>query len=68
MSAIPSSSHGYGGVQTNNVSAAQPKRKEIYRYDAGFTVYCASWSQTPAHRFRLAISSFIEEYSNKVRN
>ena len=52
-----------GVIGSNSTSN---KRKEIYRYDAPFTVYCVSWSTSPAHRFRLAISSFIEEYSNKV--
>lgn len=44
------------------------KKKEIYRYDAPFTLYATAWSAAidPQRRFRLAVSSFVEEYSNKV--
>lgn len=43
-----------------------PKRKEIYKYDAPWVVYGMNWSVRPDKRFRLALGSFIEEYSNKV--
>ena len=43
------------------------KRKEIYKYEAPFTLYAMSWSNRPDKRYRLALGSFIEEYSNKVR-
>lgn len=44
------------------------KRKEIYGYDAPYNLYASAWScaTDPQRRFRLAVSSFIEEYSNKV--
>ena len=42
------------------------KRKEIYKYDAPFTLYAMSWSNRPDKKYRLALGSFIEEYSNKV--
>ncbi|XP_047124721.1 DDB1- and CUL4-associated factor 7 [Hydra vulgaris] len=45
----------------------QPKRKEIYKYNAPWIVYGMSWSVRPDKRFRLAVGSFIEEYSNKVQ-
>ena len=45
---------------------ATPKRKEIYKYNAPWTVYGMNWSVRPDKRFRLALGSFIEEYSNKV--
>lgn len=45
-----------------------PKRKEIYRYEAPFTLYSMSWNQRPDKKFRLALGSFIEEYNNKVKN
>ena len=44
-----------------------PKRKEIYKYNAPWTVYGMNWSVRPDKKFRLALGSFIEEYSNKVR-
>uniref|UniRef100_A0A915HXZ6 Uncharacterized protein n=1 Tax=Romanomermis culicivorax TaxID=13658 RepID=A0A915HXZ6_ROMCU len=47
--------------------SSQSKRKEIYRYEAPWTAYAMNWSQRPDKKFRLAISSFIEEYSNRVQ-
>lgn len=47
--------------------AAVSKRKEIYKYEAPWTVYATSWSVRPDKKFRLAIGSFIEEYNNKVQ-
>lgn len=42
------------------------KRKEIYKYDAPWTIYGMNWSVRPDKRFRLALGSFVEEYNNKV--
>lgn len=47
-------------------SAPPGKRKEIYRYEAPWTVYSMNWSIRPDKRFRLALGSFVEEYNNKV--
>ena len=44
----------------------QGKKKEIYKYNAPWTVYGMNWSVRPDKKFRLALGSFIEEYSNKV--
>eukprot|EP00934_Nitzschia_sp_Nitz4_P002490 Nitzschia sp. Nitz4//scaffold242_size29646//9977//11327//NITZ4_008048-RA/size29646-snap-gene-0.64-mRNA-1//1//CDS//3329543806//2480//frame0 len=43
-------------------------RKEIYTYQAPWTVYSMAWSrrQDPSAMFRLAIGSFVEQYSNVV--
>lgn len=46
----------------------QGKRKEIYKYEAPWTVYSMNWSIRPDKRFRLALGSFVEEYNNKVIN
>ncbi|UYV67327.1 DCAF7 [Cordylochernes scorpioides] len=43
------------------------KRKEIYKYEAPWTVYSMNWSIRPECRFRLCLGSFIEEYTNKVQ-
>ncbi|EFO87923.1 CRE-SWAN-2 protein [Caenorhabditis remanei] len=45
-----------------------PRRKEIYAYNAPFTLFSHGWSAAtdPSRKFRLAVSSFIEEYSNKI--
>ncbi len=54
---------------TGAVSAPPPgKRKEIYKYEAPWTVYSMNWSVRPDKRFRLALGSFVEEYNNKVKN
>lgn len=50
-------------VGATGVSA---KRKEIYKYDAPWTIYGMNWSVRPDKRFRLALGSFVEEYNNKV--
>ena len=50
-------------------SQSQPppgKRKEIYKYDAPWTVFSMNWSVRPDKKFRLALGSFVEEYNNKV--
>lgn len=49
------------------VHTAPQKRKEIYKYEAPWTVYSMNWSVRPDKRFRLALGSFVEEYNNKVR-
>ena len=46
---------------------SNPRGKEIYKYTAPWPVYAMNWSFRPDHRFRLAIGSFVEEYSNKVQ-
>jgi hypothetical protein len=46
-------------------------KKEILTYHAPWTVYSMSWCRGKekycANRFRMAISSFKEEYSNQVQ-
>jgi hypothetical protein len=44
-------------------------RKEIYTYQAPWTVYAMSWSRRGEGRnkFRMAIGSFKEEYSNEIK-
>ena len=45
-----------------------PPRKEIYTYQAPWTVYSLSWSvrQDTTSQFRLAIGSYQEQYANVV--
>ena len=47
-------------------TATPAKRKEIYKYEAPWTLYGMNWSIRPDKRFRLALGSFVEEYNNKV--
>jgi len=46
---------------------AAQKRKEIYTYSAPWLIYGMNWSVRADQRFRLAIGSFEEEYTNSVR-
>jgi len=41
------------------------KKKEIYTYQAPWCIFGLAWSQQS--RFRLAIGSFIEEYTNRIQ-
>ncbi|XP_017482468.1 PREDICTED: DDB1- and CUL4-associated factor 7-like [Rhagoletis zephyria] len=57
-------------VPGNNSGAAaggSQKRKEIYKYEAPWEVYSMNWSVRRDKKFRLALGSFIEEYTNKVQ-
>mgnify|MGYP002715621066 CR=1 FL=1 len=55
------------GQGVNTPSSGGTKRKEIYKYVAPWTVYSMNWSIRADTRFRIALGSFIEEYSNKVQ-
>jgi len=41
-------------------------KKEVYEYRAKWPVYGLSWSVRPDKPYRLALGSFIEEYTNQV--
>ena len=47
-------------------SGSEHRKKEIYRYLALWKLYGMNWSVQPDRRFRIAVGSFIEDYSNKV--
>jgi len=42
------------------------RKKEIYTYQAPWLIYGMCWSARPDHKFRLAVGSFLEDYTNKV--
>lgn len=46
-----------------------PPRKEIYTYQAPWTVFAMAWSKRVKAntQFRLAVGSYVEQYSNSVR-
>ena len=46
--------------------ANSPRKKEVYEYSAPWQLYGMNWSFRPDKRFRLALGSFVEDYSNKV--
>ena len=43
------------------------KKNELYQYEAPWPIYGLGWCQRAGRPFRLAIGSFVEEYTNKVR-
>eukprot|EP00038_Savillea_parva_P008132 m.174951 g.174951 ORF g.174951 m.174951 type:complete len:353 (-) comp13902_c0_seq1:181-1239(-) len=45
----------------------ESSRKEIYAYKAPWPIYGMNWSQKKSKPMRLAIGSFVEEYTNKIR-
>eukprot|EP01039_Chlorochromonas_danica_P008891 gene8891-9810_t len=51
---------------SESTEIASNKKKEIFTYDAPWTVYTMAWKRHPAGRFHLAIGSFMEEYINQV--
>eukprot|EP00531_Pseudo-nitzschia_arenysensis_P015662 CAMPEP_0116119560 /NCGR_PEP_ID=MMETSP0329-20121206/2708_1 /TAXON_ID=697910 /ORGANISM="Pseudo-nitzschia arenysensis, Strain B593" /LENGTH=350 /DNA_ID=CAMNT_0003613273 /DNA_START=243 /DNA_END=1295 /DNA_ORIENTATION=+ len=57
-----------GGAVSNYPDASQSQRKEIYTYKAPWPVFSLSWSRRPdpSSQFRLAIGSYLEQYSNVV--
>ncbi|CAJ0753646.1 15829_t:CDS:2 [Entrophospora sp. SA101] len=57
--------NGYDVTNPNNIANAL--KKEMYEYRAPWSLYGLDWSKRPGDEsFRLAIGSFIEEYSNKI--
>ena len=42
------------------------KKNELYQYEAPWPIYGLGWCQRAGRPFRLAIGSFVEEYTNKV--
>lgn len=48
-------------------SSSDSKKKEIYTYEAPWTTYAMGWCRRPDGRFRMAIGSYKEEYSNQVQ-
>ena len=45
---------------------AERRRKEIYTYQAPWLIYSMNWSVRVDQKFRLAVGSFLEDYTNKI--
>ena len=47
----------------------EPKRKEIYTYTAPWITYSMAWNRSglPSDKFKLAVGSYKEEYSNEIK-
>jgi WD repeat-containing protein 68 len=50
----------------NDILSRQQPPNDVYSYDSQWMIYGMAWSERNDKPFRLAIGSFIEEYSNKV--
>lgn len=66
MAAVSAGSMASGGSPSSSRGTPSEK-KEIYTYEAPWTIYGMNWSVRPDKQFRLAIGSFMEEYTNKVQ-
>lgn len=62
MTSKPSSSS-----VVDDVSPPSHLGKEIFSYDAPWLIYAMNWSVRPDKKFRLAVGSFLEDYTNSVR-
>ncbi|KAK3009098.1 hypothetical protein RJ639_015258, partial [Escallonia herrerae] len=47
-------------------SDEQQRRSEIYTYEAPWHIYAMNWSVRRDKKYRLAIASLLEQYSNRV--
>ena len=43
------------------------KKKEIYTYQVPWTAYCLAWCRRQDDKFKMAVGSYKEEYSNKIQ-
>ncbi|KAG0457946.1 hypothetical protein HPP92_022803 [Vanilla planifolia] len=57
---------GGGGGGTPEGSEEQQKRSEIYTYEAPWHIYAMNWSVRRDKKYRLAIASLLEQYTNRV--
>lgn len=55
------------GYQGSNMASG--KKKEIYTFEAGWTIYAMSWSHraNQKDKFTMALGSYIEEYVNEIQ-
>lgn len=49
-----------------STKSSKEKKKEIYTYEAPWYIYGMNWSVRLDHPYRLAVGSFLEDYTNKV--
>jgi WD repeat-containing protein 68 len=62
-----SASSNEGGSESSLTASIVGKKKEIYTYEAPWTVYSMAWRRRPEGKFQLAIGSFVEEYVNQIQ-
>jgi hypothetical protein len=57
---------GPAAAAAANLDPNNNKNTGIHTYEAAWPLYGMNWSNRRETRFRLAVGSFIEDYSNKV--
>ncbi|KAL7668926.1 hypothetical protein ACOME3_009607 [Neoechinorhynchus agilis] len=56
-----------GSTGVNNANHQRPKRKEVHKFEAKFSIYAINWSLRMDKPFRFAIGSCLDEYQNKLQ-
>lgn len=47
--------------------AGEDTKEELYTYHGDWVIYAMNWSVRPDKKYRLAVGSFMEDYSNRVQ-
>ncbi|KAG8070855.1 hypothetical protein GUJ93_ZPchr0006g41206 [Zizania palustris] len=58
--------HGNGGGGGRSGVGGEAKRSEIYTYEASWNIYGMNWSVRRDRKYRLAITSLFERFTNHV--
>ncbi|KAL7102645.1 hypothetical protein ACP275_08G131500 [Erythranthe tilingii] len=58
---------GTGGDPDKDGSGEQQRRTEIFTYEAPWDIYAMNWSVRSDKKYRLAVASLLEQYSNRVQ-
>ncbi|KAL9159352.1 hypothetical protein ABFS82_08G127900 [Erythranthe guttata] len=58
---------GTGGGPDKDGSGEQQRRTEIFTYESPWDIYAMNWSVRSDKKYRLAVASLLEQYSNRVQ-
>ncbi|KAL8045611.1 hypothetical protein ABFX02_08G125600 [Erythranthe guttata] len=58
---------GTGGDPDKDGSGEQQRRTEIFTYESPWDIYAMNWSVRSDKKYRLAVASLLEQYSNRVQ-
>lgn len=56
-----------GSDKNTNHRKKKSKKREVYRYQTEWLVSSIAWSNEPSESFNLAVSSYIEDYTNWIQ-
>lgn len=54
-------------TRTNDDNKSGTKKREVYQFQSDWLISSIAWSNVPSESFDLAISSYIEDYTNWVQ-